>query len=136
VPSPDPPDVASVPADGSVDHLLRQTVARIEALGLEVFAVIDHSGEAADVGLALPDTKLVLFGSPTGATALMLAHPAVALDLPLKVLIREGDDGHAIVSYHRPGDLARRHGLTHDETAALRIVETISSPTGANHDDH
>ena len=92
----DPHGVVTLSGDGGVDQLLRRAVARIEALGLDVFAVIDHSGEAAEVGLTMPDTKLVLFGSPQAAAELMLAHPRIALDLPLKLLICEGGRPRAL----------------------------------------
>lgn len=112
--------------EGGVDQLLRRAVAHIEGLGLEVLAVIDHSGDAYDAGLAMPDTKLVLFGSPKSGSRLMVAHPGIALDLPLKLLISERDDGHVSVSYNAPGHLARRHALTDNEADELRVVETIA----------
>jgi uncharacterized protein (DUF302 family) len=125
----DPNGVVTLRGEGGVDQLLRRAVARIEGLGLEVLAVIDHSGEAAEAGLSMPDAKLVLFGSPGAATRLMVAHPRIALDLPLKLLISEGNDGHVFVSYNAPGYLAHRHGVTDDEADELRIVETIALAT-------
>ena len=69
------------------------TVARLSAVvaarGMEVFAVIDHSGKARDVGLDLRDTKLVIFGSPSAATPVIEAAPLAALDLPLRVVVWE-----------------------------------------------
>jgi uncharacterized protein (DUF302 family) len=118
--------VITVRGDGGFDQLLRRAVAKIEELGLDVLAVIDHSGEAYEAGLAMPDTKLVLFGSPKTGTRLILAHPRMALDLPLKLLISERDDGHVSVSYDAPGHLARRHGLTDNEADELRVVESIA----------
>jgi uncharacterized protein (DUF302 family) len=122
----EPHGVVTLRGDGDVDRVLRRAVVQIEALGLEVFAVIDHSGDAAEAGLTMLDTKLVMFGSPEGGTGLMLAHPAIALDLPLKLLICESDDGHVSVSYNAPGYLAHRYGLTDDESNPLRLVEAIA----------
>lgn len=124
----DPNGVVTLRSEGGVDQILRRAVARIEGLGLEVLAVIDHSGEAAEAGLSMPDAKLVLFGSPGAATRLMVAHPRIALDLPLKLLISEGN-GDVFVSYNAPGYLAHRHGVTDDEADALRVVETIALAT-------
>lgn len=84
--------------------------------GMRLFAVIDHSGAAAENGLALRDTKVVIFGSPVGGTPVMDAAPLIALDLPLKVLIYD-DSGHTKVAYTPPAELARRYGLS-DELAA------------------
>ncbi len=132
VASDDPHGVITLRGDGSIDQSSGAPSTRIEALGLDVHAVIDHSGDAAEAGLAIPETKLVLFGSPKGVTELMLAHPRLAIDLPLKLLIREGDDGDVLISYHAPDHLAHRYELTEDEADALRVVEAIARRTRSN----
>ncbi|MGD0312141.1 MAG: DUF302 domain-containing protein [Acidimicrobiales bacterium] len=88
----------------------------VEARGMKVFVIVDHSGEARQNGLQLRDTKLVVFGSPTAGTPVMEASPLAALDLPLKVLVWD-DQGQTTISYTDPGVLAARHGLS-DELAA------------------
>jgi uncharacterized protein (DUF302 family) len=109
-----------------IDQLLRRVLGCLEDRGLELFAVIDHSGQAAEVGLDMPATKLVIFGNPKGGTPLMLAHPLIALDLPLKLLLWETDEHDAFVSYNAPGYLAARYGLDARETEALGAVEAIA----------
>src|ERR687883_1783122 len=93
------------------------TVARLSAVvaarGMEVFAVIDHSGKARDVGLDLRDTRLVIFGSPAAATPVIQAAPLAALDLPLRVVVWE-DGYQTLVSYPAPAAVARRYGLDGD----------------------
>src|SRR5579872_6948502 len=81
---------------------MADTVARLSAVvaarGMEVLAIIDHSAKARDVGLDLRDTRLVIFGSPSAAAAVIKAAPLAALDLPLRVVVWE--DGHqTLVSY-------------------------------------
>jgi uncharacterized protein (DUF302 family) len=68
---------------------LERLRAVVKETGMIVFALVDHSGEAAKAGLAMPDTKLLIFGSPAGGTPIMLAAPLAALDLPPKVLVWE-----------------------------------------------
>jgi uncharacterized protein (DUF302 family) len=109
---------------------LTDTVSRLSAVatarGMKVFAVIDHSGEARDVGLDLRDTKLVIFGSPRAGTPVMVAAPLAALDLPLKVLV--WDDGHQTkVSYTAPAALAARYGLNGEQAAALAGIDALTS---------
>ena len=82
----------------------------IVAKGMKLFGVIDQAAEARQVGLALRDTVLVIFGSPVAGTPVMAASPLAALDLPLKVLIWS-DEGQTKVSYHAPAALAARHHL-------------------------
>ncbi|HUB39527.1 MAG TPA: DUF302 domain-containing protein [Streptosporangiaceae bacterium] len=93
------------------------TVSRLQELikgnGLKLFAVIDQRAEAQSAGLDMPDTTLVIFGSPAAGTPVMVAAPLSALDLPLKVLIWS-DEGQVKVSYYAPEELGRRHGLRPD----------------------
>lgn len=119
-------DVVSLSGDGDVDRLLRRAVAAIEALDLDVLGVIDHSGDAHEAGLNMPETKLVLFGNPEIAARLILAHPLIALDLPLKLLISARSSDDVSVGFHAPGRLAQRHGLTDEEADLLRAVETVA----------
>jgi uncharacterized protein (DUF302 family) len=121
--------VVTLRCDEGVDRLLRRAVASIEAHGLEVFEVIDHSGDAAEVGLTMPDTKLVLFQHPQTAAELMLIDPRTAIDLPLKLLICEGRGGDVIVSYNSTAYLRHRYRLTDGEAVRLRVVETIARET-------
>jgi uncharacterized protein (DUF302 family) len=82
----------------------------IMAKGMKLFAVIDQSAEARQVGLSLRETTLVIFGSPAAGTPVMAAAPLAALDLPLKVLVW-ADEGQTKVSYYAPATLAARHHL-------------------------
>lgn len=88
-----------------------ETVARLTAIisakGMRLFTVIDQRAEARQAGLDMPDTSLVIFGSPKAGTPVMVASPMAALDLPLKVLVWD-DGGQTKVSYYDPaGTIAR-----------------------------
>jgi len=100
-----------------------ETVRRLQAAfvekGLQVFAVIDHSGEAEKVGLKMPSTKVLLFGSPKAGTALMVAAPSLAIDLPLKALVAENAEKKVTVSYNDPEYLRERHGFPAELTKNL-----------------
>jgi uncharacterized protein (DUF302 family) len=106
-----------------------ETVARLStvvaARGMKVFAVIDHSGEASDVGLDLRDTKVVMFGSPQAGTPVMVAEPLAALDLPLKALIWSDGD-QTKISYLAPSALAARYGLADELAARLAGIDTVT----------
>ena len=92
-----------------------ETVQRVESVlagrGLKLFALIDHSGEAEKVGMKMPPTKLLLFGSPKGGTPVMVAAPSIAIDLPLKALVSEDETGKVWVFYNAPEYLQQRHGV-------------------------
>jgi uncharacterized protein (DUF302 family) len=128
--SDDPPGVATHPCPVSVDEALQRVVALLDERGLKLFTVIDHSGAAADVGSTMPNTKVVVFGSPKGGTPLMLAHPLIALDLPMKLLIWENDSGGVFVSFNTADYLAERYGLTPAEKERVAAVEVIATSIG------
>ncbi|HWZ51160.1 MAG TPA: DUF302 domain-containing protein [Granulicella sp.] len=118
-------------------HSVDATVARLTALlaakGVKLFAVIDHSGEAAAAGLVMPPTKVVIFGSPQAGTPLMLVAPSIALDLPLKLLIAEdasrpeGDgSGRVTLSYNSPAWLRDRHHLPETLMANIAVIEALA----------
>ena len=109
---------------------MADTLARLSAVvaarGMEMFAVIDHSGKARDAGLDLRDTKLVIFGSPSAATPVIEAAPLAALDLPLRVVVWE-DGYQTMVSYPAPAAVARRYGLDGDLADALASIDALIS---------
>lgn len=96
-------------------HPVEETVALLQAAlesrGIKIFAVIDHSGEAEKAGLRMRPTKVIVFGSPKAGTPLMVAAPSLAIDLPLKALVAEEEDGSVWVTLNDPAYLQARHGF-------------------------
>ena len=103
----------------SVDETVRRLQGAFAEKGLQVFAVIDHSGEAEKVGLKMPPTKVLIFGSPKGGTPLMLAAPSLAIDLPLKALVAGDAQNKVTVTYNDPEHLRERHGFPAELTKNL-----------------
>ena len=102
------------PSNHSVDETVKKLKGILQAKGLTLFALVDHSGEAEKVGMKMLPTKLLIFGSPKGGTPVMMAAPSIAIDLPLKVLISEDSQGRVWVSYNSPEYLAKRHAVPDD----------------------
>jgi uncharacterized protein (DUF302 family) len=111
--------ILSISSRHSVAESEALIIAALQAKGMTVFAVIDQSKEAEQVGLALRPTQLIIFGDPKAGTALMNASPSLAIDLPLKALIWEDAGGDVRVSYNSPSYLKRRHGLTQEPFVAV-----------------
>lgn len=109
----------------TVDQTVEALKGILQAKGITLFAFVDHSGEAEKVGMKMPPTKLLIFGSPKGGTPLMIASPTVAIDLPLKVLVAEDAQGSVWVSYNSPAYLRQRHGLPADLLKNIAVVEGL-----------
>ena len=103
--------LTQVPSPYSVDETVQRLQAAFAQKGLQVFAFIDHSGEAEKVGLKMRPTKVLIFGSPKAGTPLMVAAPSLAIDLPLKALVAEDAAGKVWVTYNSPEYLQQRHGF-------------------------
>ena len=111
---PDDRGLIRIASPYSVPDTLKRLQTSLESKGLKIFAIIDHSGEAAKVGLEMHPTQVLLFGSPKAGTPVMLAAPSVAIDLPLKALVAEDDQGRVWITYNDPEYLAKRHGIPPD----------------------
>jgi uncharacterized protein (DUF302 family) len=116
----------SIPSHYSVDETVSRLKALLASKGIKLFAIIDHSGEAATVGLSMPPTRLLLFGDPHAGTPLMLASPSIAIDLPLKLLVAQADDGPVTVSYNAPAYLGERHHIPEDILRNIAGIEALA----------
>jgi uncharacterized protein (DUF302 family) len=94
-----------------VPETLERVQSAVQSHGLTIFCLVDHSGEAAKVGMEMHPTELLIFGNPKGGTPLMLASPTVAIDFPLKALVWEDADGKVWLTYNSPDYLQQRHNL-------------------------
>jgi uncharacterized protein (DUF302 family) len=114
----------------SVDETVEKLKGILQAKGVALFALVDHSGEAAKVGMKMPPTKLLIFGNPKAGTPLMLAAPSSAIDLPLKILIWEDGRGKVWVSYNSPAYLQERHGFPPELLQNIAVVEALATKAG------
>jgi uncharacterized protein (DUF302 family) len=113
-----------------VDKTVDRVKDMLQAKGITLFALIDHSGEAEKVGMKMPPTKLLIFGSPKGGTPLMLAAPSTAIDLPLKILVWEDGQGKVWLSYNSPEYLQKRHGFPQELEKNIAVVGTLAEKAG------
>src|SRR5437588_6981979 len=102
-------------------------VAEINAKGMNVFAKIDHSAGAAEVGLTLRPTELIIFGNARGGTPLMQSVQTVGIDLPLKVLVWQDAANKTWLSYNEPSWIAQRHGVANAEQVVSKLAAALSA---------
>lgn len=123
--------IVRIASEHSVDEVVGKLRGILQVKGVMLFALVDHSGEAAKVGLKMPNTKLLIFGSPRAGTPLMLASPSMALDLPLKILVAEDEAGAVTVSYNSAAYLRERHRLPQDLVANIAVIEALATAAAA-----
>jgi uncharacterized protein (DUF302 family) len=102
----------------------------LNAKGVTLFALVDHSCEAEKVGMKMRPTKLLIFGSPKAGTPVMLTAPSIAIDLPLKVLVWEDSSGNVWISYNSPAYLQKRHSVPDEMMQNIALVETLAANAG------
>jgi len=119
--------IVTIPSHQSVDRAVQKLEAILQAKGVKLFALVDHSGEAEKAGMHMRPTRLLIFGNPKAGTPLMLASPTAAIDLPLKILVWEDAAGRVWISYNAPAYLQSRHGLPQELLANIAVVETLAA---------
>lgn len=115
------------PSNHSVDETVARLQKILQARSITLFALVDHSGEAAKAGLTMPPTKLLVFGNPKAGTPVMLAVPSIAIDLPLKLLVWQDPQGKTWISYNSPTYLQQRHGVPQELLPNISSVEALAT---------
>jgi uncharacterized protein (DUF302 family) len=107
----------------------KETVNRLEteiqAKGMKVFARIDHAAGAAEVGLTLRPTELIIFGNARGGTPLMQSAQTVGIDLPLKALVWQDAAGKTWISYNEPRWIVQRHNVANAESIVNKMADLL-----------
>jgi uncharacterized protein (DUF302 family) len=119
--------IVDIPSHHTVDETVVRLRQILDAKGVKLFALVDHSGEAGKAGLQMPATRLLIFGSPKAGTPVMLAAPSIAIDLPLKILVWEDPQGSVWISYNSPEYLGQRHNLPADLIANISVVAALAA---------
>jgi uncharacterized protein (DUF302 family) len=122
--------IIETPSNHSVDQTVERLKGILQAKGVTLFALVDHSGEAEKVGMKMRPTKLLIFGSPKAGTPVMLAAPSLAIDLPLKILVWEDAQGKVWVSYNSAAYLQERHGVPQELLQNIAVVERLAVKAG------
>ena len=119
--------IINIASNHSVDETVEKLKGILQAKGVKLFALVDHSGEAERAGMKMRPTKLLIFGNPQAGTPVMLAAPSIAIDLPLKILIWEDANGKVWVSCNSPAYLQKRHGVPQELLQNIAVVETLAA---------
>lgn len=118
--------LVSLPSSRSVEETVERITKILLNRGATLFALIDHSGEAEKAGIAMPPTRLLVFGNPRAGTPVMLAAPTSALDLPLKILVWQDKQGQVRLTWNDAAYLQRRHEIPSQLLPALAAAAAIA----------
>ncbi|WP_051450741.1 DUF302 domain-containing protein [Actinospica robiniae] len=124
------PQLTSVPSAHSFAETVSRVEQRLAALGVRLFARIDHAENAREAGLQMPPTTVLVFGAARGGTPAMNASPDIAYELPLRLLIRQREDQVELL-YRPIDDLAADYGVPAEVIAPLRMVEKLAAAAAA-----
>jgi len=124
--------IVNRPSSHSVDQTVEKLKSILQAKGVALFALVDHSGEAEKVGMKMNPTKLLIFGNPKAGTPLMLAAPSIAIDLPLKILVWEDSQRKVWISYNGAEYLRKRHGFPQDLMRNISVVEGLTAAAASD----
>ena len=119
--------LTSIRSNFGPKETMERLEAEIRAQGMKVFARIDHAAGAAEAGLKLPPTDLIIFGNARGGTPLMQSIQTVGIDLPLKALVWEDASGTTWLSYNEPSWIAQRHNIPNAEPIVSKMTAAISA---------
>lgn len=120
--------LTTIPSSFGPKETMDRLEAEIKAKGMTVFARIDHAAGAAQAGLSLRPTEVLVFGNAKAGTPLMQSNQTIGIDLPLKALVWQDGDGKVWLSYNEPSWLATRHGLAAGTQAT---VDAMAAGLGA-----
>jgi uncharacterized protein (DUF302 family) len=117
--------LVTLPSDYGPKETMEKLEAEVSARGLTVFNRIDHAAGAAQVGLHLRPTDLLIFGNAKGGTPLMQLDQTIGIDLPLKALVWEDAAGKTWLSYNDPTWLASRHSPVEEVAPAAEVIASV-----------
>jgi uncharacterized protein (DUF302 family) len=116
--------IVDVASRYSVTETLDRLQSILKEKSIKIFALIDHSGEAEKAGLSMRPAQVLIFGNPKGGTPLMIAAPHTAIDLPLKALAWQDEEGKVWLSYNSPEYLRQRHDFPAE---LVKNIEGVSA---------
>jgi uncharacterized protein (DUF302 family) len=128
--------LTTIPSSFGPKETLDRLEGEIRAHGMTIFARIDHAAGAAEVGLTLRPTELIIFGNARGGTPLMQSVQTVGIDLPLKALVWQDAESKTWLSYNEPSWLAQRHGIANAERVVSGMGAALNAIVRAAADSH
>ncbi len=115
------------------NYSVTETINRLENIltkkGITIFARISHDKNAKNVGLQLRPTELLIFGNPKLGTHFFTANQTAGIDLPMKALAWQDENGAVWLGYNSPKYIAKRHNITNRENIVIKMTNALNAFT-------
>ena len=121
----------NVQSDFSVEETTNRLENILNKKGMTIFNQINHSDAAKKVGVALRETRLIIFGNPKVGSPLMQCQQSVAIDLPQKAIIWEDNQSKVWISYNDPRYLEKKHHIIGCDEVITKVEKALSGITKA-----
>ncbi|GJM31977.1 MAG: hypothetical protein DHS20C18_09780 [Saprospiraceae bacterium] len=114
-------------SDTSVDVTYQRIKDAIATRNFNIIAEVNHGQNAQNIGVDLRPTRLIIFGNPEGGTPLMQSNQRAGIDLPLKILVWEAEDGEVKISYFGAGTITDRYDIKDNDAVRDAINDALSA---------
>lgn len=121
--------IVAVKSNASVSETIDRLASAIEAKGITVFARVDHAAGAKSAGMDMRPSQLLIFGNPKLGTPLMQSNPLIGLDLPMKALAWEAEDGTVYLTYTAPTELKARYDIENRDEVFAKMSSALKNLT-------
>ncbi len=108
----------------SFDETCSRIYEFLKSRNVDVFATVDHQGNALKVGLTLRPEKVIIFGSPLVGTHLIEENPDIGIELPSKVLVYQ-ENNSVYVVHADYDDLRDEYHLSRSSGSAVRLASLV-----------
>ncbi|HSF22214.1 MAG TPA: DUF302 domain-containing protein [Burkholderiales bacterium] len=120
-------------------HSMEETIARLKKdiadKGITFFLQVEQSRLAAEAGIKVPSSTLLIFGNPPLGTQFLKAKPQAGIDWPVRLLVQQDEKGDVWAIYTDFLWIARRHGITEADQAPFKtasgVIASITSSVKA-----
>ena len=124
------PGAVVQPSRYSVPETIDRVQALLLARGATIYARIDQQAELRAVGRAIQPLHFLLFGNPRAGGPLLVVNPALALDLPLKIIAWADDQHQTWVAYNSAAYIEQRYTLPAFPSSPLELAPLLAQALG------
>ena len=123
--------IVSVKSAYSIGETVERLKKDVADKGIKFFDEIDQSKLAADAGIKLRPSILLVFGNPPLGTQFITANPNAGLNWPVRLLVYENEKGEVWTAYTDFDWIARRHGIENRKDQFKMATSVITSITSS-----